>query len=337
MPRLKPRLCLRSRPRWRLRPRWPRPRWRSRRRTRLLATPVLQAAVAVLMALTVFGCSNRGELVLRGSDTMAPLAQAWAQSFHALNPEWDVAVAGGGSGVGLAALLDGTAAVALSSRPAAPDEEAQAAAGGYRLRSILAGYDGIAIIVPATNPVAALTLDEVRQLFTGEIDNWRAVGGPDQLVVPIGREGTSGTHDSFAALVLGDAALADRALLLPSHRATVVAVAQTPGAIGYVSLAHVGDGVKALALAAGGSGSGPGESGSAADGSGQAVAPSAESIATGQYSLARPLWLYVREPAPPEAEQFLEHVLSPTGQVAVQRAGYVPVDPIGGKQQPLSP
>lgn len=283
---------------------WPRP----------LTGLLLAGAIAV--GAVSAGCSNRGELVLRGSDTMAPVAQAWAESFHSLYPEWDVAVSGGGSGVGLAALLDGTAAVALSSRPAAPAEEAQAARQGVALTSVVVGYDGIAVIVPAASPVSALTIAQVRQLFTGEIDNWRDVGGPDQPVVPVGREGTSGTHDTFAALVLGDKPLASAALLLPSHRATVLAVAQTPGAVGYVSLAHVGSGVKALALA-----DGPGFA---------AVAPTAEAIAGGQYSLRRPLWLYVREPAPPEAALFIEHVLTPAGQIAVRRAGYVPVKPFGG-------
>lgn len=271
----------------------------------------------LLAGLLLSGCSTQGELALRGSDTMAPLAQAWAESFHALHPEWDVAVSGGGSGVGLAALLDGTAAVALSSRPAAPSEEAQAAASGFRLHSVIAGYDGIAVIVPAASPVTALTLAEVRQLFTGDIDNWRDVGGPDQPVVPIAREGTSGTHDTFAALVLGDEPLAQSALLLPSHRATVLAVQQTPGAIGYVSLAHVDAGVRALALA---------------DGEAEAVMPDAGAIAAGRYRLARPLWLYARDPGPPEALLFLDHVLTPAGQAAVQRAGYVPAQPLGQMQ-----
>lgn len=282
---------------------WPRP---------LVA--LLLLGIGAVGALTA-GCSKRGELVLRGSDTMAPLAQAWAESFHSLHPEWDVAVSGGGSGVGLAALLDGTAAVALSSRPAAPAEEAQAARQGVALTSVVAGYDGIAVIVPAASPVSKLTLAQVQQLFTGEIDNWRDVGGPDEPVVVVGREGTSGTHDTFAALVLDGRPLAGEALLLPSHRATVLAVAQTPGAIGYVSLAHVTSGVKALALAA--------------SPRGEAVAPSAEAIAAGRYSLARPLWLYVLDSGPLEAKLFLEHVLTPTGQIAVWRAGYVPVQPLG--------
>lgn len=284
------------------------------RLTGRLAAGLLVAGLLAAGPLLTAGCSKHGELVLRGSDTMAPLAQAWAESFHSLYPEWDVAVAGGGSGVGLAALLDGTAAIALSSRPAAPAEEAQATVQGLALQSVVAGYDGIAVIVPAASPVEGLTLGQVRQLFSGAIDNWRDLGGPDQAVVLVAREGTSGTHDTFAALVLGTEPLASGALLLPSHRATVLAVAQTPGAIGYVSLAHVGSGVKALALAAEGTG---------------AVAPSAEAIAAGRYSLARPLWLYALDPAPPEATLFLQHVLTPAGQIAVQRAGYVPVQRAG--------
>ncbi len=252
-----------------------------------------------------------------GSDTIVNLALAWAEAYQQQRPDVRISVTGGGSGTGIAALINGTADIANASR-AMKDEERQAAeANGIPPFEIEIARDAIAVVVHPSNPVETLTLQQISDMFSGNIVNWKDVGGEDRPIVLLSRETNSGTHVFFLETVLrlGDknnkVLFSPNTLLLPSSEGITAEIRQNPNAIGYDGLGYVTDDVKTIAVAGG-----PGA---------DYVQPSIESVDAGTYPIARPLFMYTRGEPTGLIKEYIDWILGPAGQAIVTQLGFVPL------------
>jgi phosphate transport system substrate-binding protein len=226
------------------------------------------------------------------------------------NPGKRVQVTGGGSGIGIAALINGTTDLANSSRPMREAEKARVRDRFNVLPSETAvARDGLAVYVPETNPVQQITLAQLKGIYMGDITNWKDVGGSDAPVVLYSRENSSGTYVFFKDNVLGGGDFAASAQTLPGTAAVVNAVAKEKNGIGYGGAAYA-KGVKEVKLVGK---------------DGQAYAPSAENVASGKYPLSRDLFVYTRGKPTGEAKEFIDYCLSAEGQGIVTQVGYFPV------------
>ena len=271
--------------------------------------------LGTVLALGLMGLAGE-ELTLKGSTTVLPVAQLAAEAFHGLRPEVKISVAGGGSGVGIAALIDGVCDIALASREMRPGEwESAIAAGVYPYHWYIA-TDGITVVVHPQNPIDRLTTDQIRAIYTGEIRNWRELGGPDLPIVVVSRDIPSGTFEVFQDKVLGgEEVRAPGALFLASNAAVVGAVALSPGAIGYIGLGYLIGDLKAIAIAT--------------DPAGPFVIPSPEAVVAGAYPLTRPLFMITNGFPTGVVKEFISFVLSDEGQRLVAEVGFVPIRPLG--------
>jgi phosphate transport system substrate-binding protein len=249
-------------------------------------------------------------ITLKGSDTVLPLAQAEAEEFMIENSDKSITVTGGGSGVGITALIDGEVDIATASREIKAEETEAAKANGINPVETTIAYDGISVVVNPENPVSELTFDQLRGIYNGTISNWKDVGGEDLKIVVISRDSSSGTYEYFKEEVLqGDEYRAD-ALTQPATGGIVGEVSQNPNAIGYIGVAYLDETVKALNLDAG-------------NGS---EAPSSENILSGAYPLSRSLYFYTNGEPSGLTKEFIDFVLSETGQSLVTEVGYFPVE-----------
>lgn len=253
----------------------------------------------------------------KGSDTMVNLALAWAEAYQGLHPEVRISVTGGGSGTGLAGLIQGTVDLANASRQIKPEEIAEAQANGIEPTEFIVARDAIAVIVHPSNPVDELTLGQISAIYSGEIRNWSEVGGEDRPIVRLSRETNSGTHVYFLETVLrggdpeNETLFSPDTLLLPSSEGIIAEVRQNPNTIGYDGLGYVTPDVKVIAV-------------TAVEGE-PAVLPSSATVASQQYPVARDLYMYT--PGAPEGlvADYLEWILGQEGQRLVDELGFVPV------------
>ena len=242
-----------------------------------------------------------GNLSIAGSTTVQPLAEIMSEAFMFYQPGVKIDVAGGGSSVGVKSAGTGAADIGMASR-VVKDTELQEYAG-MQVHTI--ALDGIAVVVNPNIEMNALTKDQVRDVFAGTITNWNEVGGPDAAIAVIAREEGSGTRAAFEELVMGEGNPIVAGVLLPSNGAVRTAVAETADAIGFVSLGYLDDTIKALAI----------------DG----VAPTAETAASGEYPVVRPLNMMTMGDGSDLAQAFIAYILSPNGQRIVAGEGYIPV------------
>jgi phosphate transport system substrate-binding protein len=253
----------------------------------------------------------------KGSDTMVNLALAWAENYQALHPEVSLSVTGGGSGTGIAALLNNTVDIANASRRIKKEEINAAEANGITPIEFTVARDAIGVIVNRDNPVSQLTLQQLADVFAGRIKNWSEVGGDDLQIVRVSRETNSGTHVYFLETVirLGSKENTDifsrDTLLLPSSEGIITEVRDNPHAIGYDGLGYITDEVKVIAVAV--------------DEAHLYVLPSVDSVNDGTYPIARDLYMYTPGDPPSEVKAFLEWILSPEGQALVLTLGFVPI------------
>lgn len=255
------------------------------------------------------GAAEEQSITLKGSDTVLPLAQAEAEEFMIANSEKSVTVTGGGSGVGITALIDGEVDIATASREIKPDEMDAAQANGINPIEHTIAYDGISVIVNPQNPVSELTFDQLRGIYNGSISNWKDVGGEDRPIAVISRDSSSGTYEYFKEAVLLDDEYRPDALTQPATGGIVGEVSQNPNAIGYIGVAYLDDTVKALNL----------DSGNGFE------APTSENIISGAYPLSRPLYFYTNGEPSGLTKEFIDYVMSETGQTIVSEVGYFPV------------
>lgn len=258
--------------------------------------------------------SSQKMISVKGSDTMVHLTSSWAEQFMSQFPDTQVSVTGGGSGTGIAALLNGTTDICASSREIQAKEKELAAQKKIDLVEHAVARDGLAIIVNPANPVAELSLEQLRKIFIGEYANWKDVGGEDLPIIVLSRESSSGTFVFFQEHVLKKADYTPRARLLAGTSALVQSVAADQGAIAYVGLAFALEAKATVKMV----GVKP------ADGA-PAVLPSDETVRTGHYPVARPLYLYTNGSSSPEVQAFVDFCLSDAGQKIVIETGYISV------------
>jgi phosphate transport system substrate-binding protein len=283
----------------------------------------------VLLSLPFFllvGCSGstptkpltpRISVTNIGSDTMVNLALAWAEAYHELHPEVSVSVTGGGSGTGIAALINGSTDIANASREMKEEEFQQAQERGFTPVEHIVALDAIAVVVNPNNPVDRLSIPQISDLFTGRITNWRDVGGEDRPVILASRESNSGTYVYFLETVVrrGDPHNSDlftpEALLLPSSEIIGLEVSQNPNAIGYDGLGYVTPNQKTLKVAP--------------DEAGPFVPPAIETVKDGTYPIARPLYMYTAGEPTGSIKEYLDWIVSDDGQKIVADLGFVPL------------
>jgi phosphate transport system substrate-binding protein len=249
---------------------------------------------------------------------MVNLALAWAEAYRTIEPEVDIAVTGGGSGTGIAALINGTVDIANASRAMKEHEIADAEAQGFEPQEYTVAIDALAVIVNTQNPVSQLSIDQLADIFSGRITNWKDVGGADATIVLVSRESNSGTHVYFLEEVVrkGDSensdVFASHTLLMPSSVGITSEVQRNPNAIGYDGLGYVdAETEKLIAVAA--------------DPAGPFVLPSVASGADGSYPISRPLFMYTAGTPDAATAAYLAWIMGPEGQAIVAKLGFVPI------------
>lgn len=254
---------------------------------------------------------------IKGSDTMVNLAQAWAEEFMKENPDAFVAVTGGGSGTGLAALIGSTCDIAISSREIKTKEIDLAQKKGVNPKEYKVALDGLAVVVNPKNTVSQLTLDQLADIFTGRIKNWKEVGGRDAKIVVLSREVNSGTHVYFKEHVLrkndpnSKEEFSPDALLLPSSQAIADEVNHNLDAIGYYGMGYIGKDHKAIWIAK--------------DAGAVFEAPTIENVISNAYPISRPLYVYTNGEPSENLKPFIDFMFSEKGQEIVLQTDFVPI------------
>lgn len=280
--------------------------------------------VLVLLAVAMLqsGCSKRSDgpegnkrsITIKGSDTMVHLVSNWAEIFMEKNPDIEVSVTGGGSGTGIAALLNGTTDICAASRKIKYKESELALQKNIYPHEIAVAKDGIAVVVHPDNPVSQLTLEQLGKIFTDPSVRWNDVGGPNEKILVLSRESSSGTYVFFQEVVLNKKDYMQDAKLLPATSAIIQSASVDKTAIGYVGLGYAlaaKGKVKIIAV-------------KTKDES-AAVAPSEATVKSGQYPIARELYLYLNGEPKGIVKQFIDFCLSDAGQAIVTDTGYVAV------------
>ena len=255
------------------------------------------------------GGSSKISITIKGSDTVLPLSQKEAEEYMKEHPEASITIVGGGSGVGITALLEGTTDIAMSSRPLKMDEKLAFKNKG--LKEIVIAMDALAVIVHPSNNVIRLTREQLEEIFTGKINNWKEVGGKDMKIIAYSRETSSGTYEFFKEHVMDKKNYASSVLNMPATGAIVQSVSQTEGAIGYIGLAYETKEVKHIAVSY--------------DAGKTFVLPSLETSQDGTYPVSRPLYYFYAGENASEVLPFIDFILSAKGQQLVAETGYVPL------------
>lgn len=267
-------------------------------------TILLAAMAACLFATNVFAQK------IKGSDTCLPVSQTEAENFMNKNKGTKVTVTGGGSGVGISALMEGTTDIAMSSRKMKFDEKVRLQEAKKNAKEVVIAYDALAVVVHPSNKVDNLTREQLEGIFTGKIKNWKEVGGADMKIVAYSRETSSGTYEFFKESVLKNKNYMNGILSMPATGAIIQSVSQTKGAIGYVGLAYVSPRVKTLSVSYDGK---------------HYAAPTVENATNKTYPIVRPLYYYYDAKNKTQIAPLLEFILSPEGQDIIKKSGYIPV------------
>lgn len=269
--------------------------------------------------LTFVSCGGNKEenkeekqaITIKGSDTVLPLAQMEAEKMMDKDSSVSISVVGGGSGVGITALLDGTTEMAMASRDLKTEETLKFKEAKIEIEKVIVAYDALSIIVHPDNKVSQLTREQIEKIFTGEIKNWKEVGGEDMKIVAYSRESSSGTYEFFKEEVLDDKNYASDILSMPATGAIVQSVSQTKGAIGYIGLAYQNKTVKQLSVSY--------------DQGKTFVAPSVETAKDKSYPIARPLFYMYNKTNTDKVKPFVDYTLSEEGQKIVEEIGYITI------------
>ncbi|MBI2794009.1 MAG: phosphate ABC transporter substrate-binding protein [Ignavibacteria bacterium] len=266
---------------------------------------------ALLLTNTVLlAAPTRERITIKGSDTMVILVQRWTEVYPN-KKKLEFQITGGGSGTGIAALINGTTDICASSRPIKKDEVQQLIdKSGYRGMEIRVARDGLSVYVNRSNPISRLTIDQIKQIFTGQITNWKSIGGPDKKIILYSRENNSGTYEFFKEHVLNKQDFSSAAQHMAGTAALINAISKDPFSIGYGGAAYAKN-VKAIAIAKAASE--------------KYVLPEEQSILNGDYPISRFLYFYTRKPPEGTIKKFIDWVISPPGQKVVREVGYYPI------------
>jgi phosphate transport system substrate-binding protein len=267
--------------------------------------------IALIAIMAPYLQAQKAGFKIKGSDTVLPLTQKEAEVFMKKNPNTSIMVTGGGSGVGISALMSGTTDIAQASRSLKLDEKMKLNDAGKAFKETIIAYDAIAIVVNTANKVSKLTREQLEGIFTGKITNWKEVGGADEKIVVYSRETSSGTYEFVKEHVMNKKNYATSALLMPATGAIIQSVSQTKGAIGYVGLAYVEKTVKALEVSY--------------DKGKTYISPSIANAKNKTYPITRPLFYYYLNTTEKLIKPYVNFILSAEGQKIVLDEGYVPV------------
>ena len=263
---------------------------------------------ALILGLTV---GDSQPITVKGSDTMVILAQRWAEQYMGSHPGSTIQVTGGGSGTGISALINGTTDICNASRPMKPAERDKLKQRFNSLGvEIKSAKDGLAVYLNEANGVSELTLDQLKQIYTGKITNWKDVGGNDAKIILYSRENNSGTYVYFKDNVLEGEDYSSSAQNMPGTAAVVNAVAKDKNGIGYGGCAY-GKGIKFAKVKK--------------DANSQGYEPNAETIKAGVYPISRYLYMYVKSRPSGALKEYIDWILSSEGQELVTKVGYFPV------------
>jgi len=273
-------------------------------------------AVCISMLALVLGPSfganavdspGDSSIVVDGSTTVGPIAKAFAEYYMERNPGVNITVSESGSGNGAKSLLNGTCDVADMSRFMKESEFKAAAENGIMPVAHVVALDGIAVIVHPSNPVKGLTVEQVRDIYTGKITNWKQVGGPDKEIVVCSRDTNSGTYETFENMVMNKEKMASGTEYYGSNGAVHKKVSKTETSIGYVGLGFLDRKVKGLEI--------------------NGVFPSPETVKSGRYPIARPLFMFTNgyPKMGSHLYVFVTLYLSPEGEEIIETIGFVPV------------
>lgn len=262
---------------------------------------------AVLISAVALSAVAEDNIVIDGSTTVGPIAKAFAEYFMSAHPDVNITVSESGSGNGAKSLVNAVCDVAAMSRPMKDNEFLASAEKKIQPVAHVVALDGLPILVHPKNPVGSLTVDQIRKIYTGEITNWKQVGGPNMGIVVITRDTNSGTYETFEKLVMDKQKITDKAEYVGSNGAIRQRVQSTPSAIGYAGLGFVDKTVKALKV--------------------NGVYPSAATVRTGEYPVARPLFMYTDgyPKLGSSVHQFVTIHLTEDGQEIVEQIGFIPV------------
>ena len=265
----------------------------------------------IILSITIICAgfiSNAQKIVIKGSDTVLPLAQKEAEVFMKKNSGKSVTIIGGGSGVGISALLENSTDIAMASRKIKMDERMKMQDAGRAYKEVVIANDALSVVVNPSNKVNNLTREQLEGIFTGKIKNWKEVGGDDMKIVVYSRETSSGTYEFFKEHVMNRKNYASSVLNMPATGAIIQSVSQTKGAIGYVGLAYVSKEVKDIAVSYDGK---------------TFVKATIENAKNKSYPIVRPLFFYYPTAKESLVKPFLDYVLSPEGQKIVDQIGYI--------------
>lgn len=275
---------------------------------------VLKIMLLMLTVGVIFtGCGRKENKVIqiKGSDTILNLTQAVVQKYNGTNQKAKISVTGGGSGTGIAALVNKTIDIAMASREIKDKELQDAKKHGVNPKEVVIGFDAISIIVNKANGVSNLTLEQLRDIYMGKITNWKEIGGADKSIVVLSRDSSSGTHVYFKEHVLrqgnskGSEEFDKSVLFLPSNESIKQQVATVDGSIGYVGLGYLDGTIKVLNI--------------------NGVAPNLEDVINKTYPIARAVYWYIANENDETVKSLVDYMLSPEGQKIVKDEGFVPV------------
>jgi len=264
-------------------------------------------AIAALAATSAVLAADKQTLQIEGSTTVGPIADAFAEAFKSNYPGLEITVKKTGSGDGAAALVDGRCDIAIMSRFMKDKEFSKAVENGIFPVAHVVAMDGVCVVVHPSNPVTQLSTSQIRDIYKGNITNWKEVGGPDLPIVAISRDTSSGTYETFHGLVMHKEEMGAKVEYVNSNPQAHARVKTTIGAIGYVGIGFLDANVKALKI----------------DG----ISPSRQTIATGQYPVARPLFMFTNgyPKLGSMTYKFCTFYLTETGQEIIEAKGFIPV------------
>ncbi len=261
-----------------------------------------------LISLVLVGSLLASSIVIKGSNTVYPIAQLWAEDFKEMNPEVEISIEGAGSSTGYKALLEGQADIADASRWIKSKEVVAMNEAGKLFVPFVVAYDGIAVIVNPELGLENITIETLEKIYSGKITSWKDIDSSldNSRIVIYSRDNASGTYEYFTETVLGDERIAPQVQMLPSTNSIVEQIAQNKNAIGYIGMGYLTDTVKGLAV--------------------EGVMPTVANVNTGLYPISRPLFMWVDGtnglPEGPVMD-FLKYALTPEGQARTLEAGYV--------------
>jgi phosphate transport system substrate-binding protein len=281
---------------------------------------------SILVSLLLFsiGCSDKPatennttpvakkQITIKGSDTMLPVSQKESEDYMKTDSLMSISVIGGGSGVGIAALIDGSTDIAMASRDLKTDEQLKFQDKKITLTETVVGYDALSVVVNPGNSVKQLTREQLEDIFTGKIKNWKEVGGANEKIVVYSRESSSGTYEFFKEHVMEKKNYSPDVLSLASTGAIIQSVSQTKGAIGYVGMAYADKSVKTIGVSY--------------DQGKTYVLPTVATAKDKTYPVSRPLYYFYDQTKNDLVKDYIAYVLSPVGQKILSDVGYVPLN-----------